>query len=72
VLNAAHIFRAMLKTIPCGAIGQSRRGLLSLLDPIGDYFSYAAIDAPFDPDPPSSFIVDNNTREEELHALAAC
>jgi hypothetical protein len=69
VLNAAHIFRAMLKTVPCGPIGQSRRGLLSLLDPIGDYFGYVAIDAPFDPDPPSSFFVDNNTSDEVLHAL---
>lgn len=69
VLNAGHIFRAMLKTIPCAAIGRSNRGLLSLLDPIGEYFSHAAIDGPFDPDPPSSFIVDERTRDEELHAL---
>lgn len=69
VTDAANIFRAMLKTVPCGAIGESRRGLLSLLNPIGECFSNAAIDAPFDPDPPCSFIVDSKTGEDEARAL---
>lgn len=69
VLDAADIFRAMLKTIPCGPIGESRRGLLSLLDPVGEYFAHATIDGPFDPDPPCSFIVDQDIADEELRAL---
>ena len=69
VRDAGDIFRAMLKTIPCGPIGGSRRGLLSLLDAVGNYFAYAAINAPFDPDPPCSFVVDRNTSASELTAL---
>ena len=48
VLTAANVFRAMLKTIPCAPVGGSRRGLLSILDPIGEYFASAAIDEAFD------------------------
>ncbi|MGC3968742.1 MAG: ATP-binding protein [Pirellulales bacterium] len=69
VLESADIFRAMLTTIPCGPIGKSSNGLLSLLDPIGEYFAHVAIDAPFDPDPPSSFVVDSDTDDESLRAL---
>lgn len=69
VRDAANIFRAMLKTIPCGHVGGGRRGLLSLLDPVGTYFGHAAINAPFDPDPPCSFVVDAAATQEEVTAL---
>jgi hypothetical protein len=59
----------MLKTIPCGPVGESKRGLLSILDPVGTYFSEATIDGPFDPDPPCSFVVDTSTAEDDLRAL---
>jgi energy-coupling factor transporter ATP-binding protein EcfA2 len=69
VIHAASVFRAMLRTIPYKSSSSSSRGLLSLLDPIGDYFSNAAIDMPFEPDPPCSFIVDAHTEPEQLKAL---
>ncbi len=69
VTTASHVFRAMLNTIPVKPVATQTKGLLSLLDPIGNYFSAAAIDLPFDPDPPGSFIVDASIPEEYVKAL---
>lgn len=71
VLEAANVFRAMLKTIPCAPVGGSRRGLLSLLDPIGEFFAEAAIDEPFDPEPPCSFGVDSRCSDSMIRALGS-
>jgi hypothetical protein len=59
----------MLKTIPCPPIGNSARGLLSLLDRIGNYISDATIDKPFTADPPSTFIIDSDLEDELVDAL---
>ena len=69
VLEASYVFRSMLRTIPCGPVGQSNRGLLSLLDSIGTFFSRACIDGPFDPDPPCSFVVESTADDAQLKAL---
>lgn len=65
VRDAADVFRAMLATIPCGETG----GLLKILDPVGEYFSRAAIDGDFDPDPPCSFQIDSAIDDDALRAL---
>jgi hypothetical protein len=68
---AADVFCAMLKTIPCAPIGGSQRGLLSLLNRIGEFFSAALIREPFDPEPPCSFVVDSRTDDECMKALGS-
>lgn len=59
ITRAAGRFRAMLKTIPCEPIKgrQPARGVLSLLDSIGEFFGAAIVLEPFNPDPPVSFTV---------------
>jgi hypothetical protein len=70
VLESAHVFRAMLKTIPCTVDVRGQQGnLVSVLDAIGEYFSAQAIDGPFNPDPPSSFRVDAGVDDAVVHAL---
>jgi hypothetical protein len=54
----ANRFRALLKTIPTTAPPGYQRGLLSILDPIGEYFHEQVVRAPFNPDPVGSFVVD--------------
>ncbi|MCY2994757.1 MAG: ATP-binding protein [Planctomycetota bacterium] len=69
IMGSANTFRAMLKTILCAPVGGSRRGLLSMLDALGDFFARASIDEPFDPEPHCSFIVDSRSEEGTLRAL---
>ncbi|MBD8546841.1 ORC-CDC6 family AAA ATPase [Sphingomonas sp. CFBP 8760] len=77
ISTAAHRFRALLKTIPYVPDGSNTfrqrqvtsRGLLSLLDAIGDrFFRHIVIDD-FTPDPVLSFTIDANTSEAMIEAL---
>jgi hypothetical protein len=69
--NAAGRFLALLRTlrVPLGASQDAAGGLLQLLDPIGEFFSERAIDAPFDPEPPGTFRVDPALPDAVLDAL---
>jgi hypothetical protein len=60
---ATNRFRALLSTIPMeyGSHDQRRNSLLSLIDIIGQHFSAGVILAPFKPEPPTSFYVDDAT-----------
>jgi len=72
VMRAANRFRAFLKTIPCPAIaGQSaHRGVLSVLDPIGQYFHDRVVTDTFNPDAPGTFTVDSTATADLLRALS--
>lgn len=65
-------FRAMLRTIPTkadtnGDVGP--RGLLSMLDTIGEYFHERLALRDFDPEPPSTIVVDSTASEGLLDAI---
>jgi hypothetical protein len=70
VSKAANRFRALLKTIPCPTpAGGSQRGVLAVLDPIGDYFFRSVVVEDFNPDPPGSFLVDAHVSTELAESL---
>lgn len=64
-------FRAMLRTIPCAQIGdqRSQRGLISLLDTIGNYFGSELNEMPFNLDPPNSFKVHSRCTAELMNSI---
>ena len=67
---AANSFRSLLKTIPYrGSPDHTQRGLLRLLDDIGEYFYRKCMLEPFSPQPPLTFIVDSITDDETLRAI---
>lgn len=53
-------YRAMLKTISVSGSSQYSRGVLSLIDNVGNYFSQKVISDNFSPEPPLTFTVDSN------------
>jgi hypothetical protein len=70
ITTATNRFRALLRTIPYHPVNSSAsRGLLSLLDNIGEFLHDNLVQGPFNPDPPLSFVVDSNTSTEMLEAL---
>jgi hypothetical protein len=70
IKRAANSFRALLKTIPYGEDGDAdQRGLLRLLDDVGDYFHRKSVLEAFTPQPPLSFIVDSTTDDATLKAV---
>lgn len=77
ISTAANRFRALLRTIPYVPDGMSpfrhkqmaSRGLLTLLDALGERFRRHVIINEFSPDPVLSFTVDANTSESLLQAL---
>lgn len=62
-------FRAMLSTIPVPESTDTRRGLMSLLDLIGESFRTAIIADDFTPDPVGTFIVDQSASNALIEAL---
>jgi hypothetical protein len=63
IMRAASRFAAMLRTIPVDTqadIGVRRRGVLSLLNVVGDWFHAQVVGGDFQPEPPGTFIVDSN------------
>ncbi len=70
ISSASNRFRAQLKTIPYKTGGVTHpKGLLGLLDPVGEAFHRMVVDDPFDPEPALSFVVDASTQEEVIEAL---
>ena len=70
IKQAANSFRSLLKTIPYHAdTDHTQRGLLRLLDQVGEYFYRKCILEEFSPQPPLSFIVDSTIDEETLRAI---
>ena len=70
ITTATNRFRALLRTIPYHQPGSpSSRGLLSLLDSVGEFLHTNLVQGPFNPDPPLSFVVDSRTSNETLEAL---
>ena len=68
--SAAARFRAYLRTIPSPKVGRKNsRGLLSLVDEIGNYFHGEVVSGEFDDDPDTSFVVDANGSDELYEAL---
>lgn len=53
-----HRFRASLDAIPSSPSGKIRT-VLDLVEVVGSYFSRMSLDAPFNPEPPLSFIIDD-------------
>jgi energy-coupling factor transporter ATP-binding protein EcfA2 len=63
-------FRALIKTIPCRIPNDiGNRGLLSLLDKIGERFYKEIVIDDFKSSPAGSFTVDSNTSPDILNAL---
>ncbi|MFJ4017216.1 hypothetical protein [Microbacterium sp. NPDC090014] len=62
-------FRAMLSTIPVPESSDTRRGLLSLLDLIGESFRASIIADDFNPDPVATFTVDQTASTALIEAL---
>lgn len=77
VATASNRFRALLRTIPFspgpefGSTGKksASRGLLSLLDAVGERFHRHVVVDPFKAEPVLSFVVDSNTSNNLLDAL---
>lgn len=70
IQTATSRFRALLRTIPYNPPNSSSsRGLLTLLDLIGESFHDNLVQGPFNPDPPLSFTIDSNCSAEILGAL---
>lgn len=71
ITKATHRFRALLRTIPCPPITQNARprGLLGLLDRIGEHLFDSIVAGPFDPDAPGSFTIDSNPSCDLLASL---
>lgn len=65
LLGSAQRFTALLKTFPIdeSSLPKSHRGLLSLIETIGNYFRDQVIKASFTPEPYLSFIVDSHISE---------
>ncbi len=63
-------FRSLLKTIPYQRANDSKgKGLLSLLDAVGEFFYRKSITEPFSPEPPLSFTIPSHADENLLKAL---
>lgn len=69
LMNAAQRFSAMLRTIPAPAVGQSSRGLLSIVRAAGEFFHKGVADTEFNPDPPGTFIVDSRLSDDVVASL---
>lgn len=69
MLKAAERFAAMLRTIPGPSVGDSHRGLLTILNATGEFFHNQVVRERFRAEPPSTFIVDSFTSDAVLFAL---
>jgi hypothetical protein len=71
--RAAIRFRALLRTIPCPSFyrNQPTRGILSLIDVVGEYFSKCLVENPFSPDPPGTFTVPSRISDELTKSIGA-
>jgi len=72
IADAARRYRAALRTIPVssGDARERRRGLLSILDIIAEYFRERQIEQPFMAEPPGSFEVDPKVSEAVENAIS--
>ena len=71
VVAVSDRFRALLRTIPCPPVGKqgTSRGILGVLDKIGDYFHESQVAGPFSMDPIGSFVVHSRARSELIESL---
>jgi hypothetical protein len=71
VIKAVNKFRALLRTIPSPAIKgkQKPRGVLSIIDLIGEYIFDEVVRADFNPDAVGSFMVDSHVSSELTASL---
>lgn len=72
VRRAQRSFRALLRTIPCPELPGKRRsrGLLGLLDSVGEFFFERVVKDDFNADPPGTFLIDVNVGEALERGLA--
>jgi energy-coupling factor transporter ATP-binding protein EcfA2 len=71
IARTRNAFRAMLSTIPVPSSSETRRGLLSLLNLIGESFKDSLIVDDFNADPVASFTVDHNASPALIEALGS-
>lgn len=71
ITQAAARYRALLRTIVVPDVSPStfKRGLLSLLDPIGKRLQEMALVDWFSPEPPGTFIVDSHLDDEAIRLI---
>ncbi len=70
IRKAANRFRALIKVIPCNStILKKKRGVLSLLDLVGNEFYSKIVIDDFKAEPYGSFVVDSHVEPEILEAL---
>lgn len=67
--RASERFAAMLRTVPAPSVGQSSRGLLSLIREVGIFFHQSVVEGDFNPDPPGTFIVDSSCPDDIVASL---
>lgn len=64
-------FRALLSTIPVPSSPESRRGLLTFIDSLGESFRESIVAADFSSDPVGTFTVDSSASEGLIEALGS-
>jgi hypothetical protein len=69
VNSACNQFRALLRGLPCDVSALGDRGILGLMDDIGDYFFTEQVLEPFTADPPLTFTVDQTAPDALVEAL---
>jgi hypothetical protein len=71
IAKAVNRFRAYLRTIPSPILkkNQPPRGVLSILDIIGNYFHHVVVVEDFSPDPVLTFNVDSRSDDQLLESL---
>jgi hypothetical protein len=71
IRKASQRFAALLRTIPVESsfLGNQRRGVLSLLKTVGDWFHRHIVELDFSPEPPGTFIVDSGIPEVLLRLV---
>lgn len=70
--RTANRFRALLTALPSDfALGRRRRGLLPLIDTIGEYFRARVLVDPFTADPVGTFVVDATATDAQIDALGS-
>lgn len=71
IVKTRNRFRSLLSTIPVPSSPESKRGLLTFIDSVGNAFRESIVAADFNPDPVGTFIVDASASDALVDALGS-